>query len=117
MKEKDTKLYEKLSSAKLVIFKGDLNYRKLLSDVNYEHSTTFTHALGDFCPTNIVSLRTVKSDVCVGLQPGLSELLFEKDENWMITGKYGLIQASIPVDISNRPSKLSACSEENIKTL
>lgn len=117
MKEKDTKLYEKLSSAKLVIFKGDLNYRKLLGDVNYEHITTFANALGDFCPTNIVSLRTVKSDVCVGLQPGLSELLFEMDDSWMVTGKYGLIQASILMDKSNTSSELSTCSEGNVKTL
>ncbi|XP_032676122.1 damage-control phosphatase ARMT1-like [Odontomachus brunneus] len=117
MKEKDTKLYEKLSSAKLVIFKGDLNYRKLLGDVNYEHITTFANALGDFCPTNIVSLRTVKSDVCVGLQPGLSELLFEMDDSWMVTGKYGLIQASILMDKSNTSSELSTYSEENVKTL
>ncbi|XP_014486883.1 PREDICTED: protein-glutamate O-methyltransferase-like isoform X2 [Dinoponera quadriceps] len=117
MKEKDVKLYEKLSTAKLVIFKGDLNYRKLLGDVNYEHITTFTNALGDFCPTNIVSLRTVKSDICVGLKPGLSELLSETDENWMITGKYGLIQTSIFADKSNTPSEFSTCSEENVKTL
>lgn len=117
MKEKDTKLYEKLSSAKLVVFKGDLNYRKLLGDVNYEHTITFANALGDFCPTNIVSLRTIKSDICVGLQPGLSELLFETDDGWMVTGKYGLIQARIFVDQSNTSSELSTCSEENVKTL
>ncbi|KAI4498728.1 hypothetical protein M0802_006195 [Mischocyttarus mexicanus] len=95
MKEKDKILYAKLSDAKLVIFKGDLNYRKLLGDINWEYSTSFIEALRGFRPTNILSLRTIKSDVCVGLPPGKGELLYNKDVNWMITGQYGLIQATI----------------------
>ncbi|EFN86273.1 UPF0364 protein C6orf211-like protein, partial [Harpegnathos saltator] len=102
MKEKDTKLYEKLSNAKLVIFKGDLNYRKLVGDVNYEHTTAFANALGNFCPTNIASLRTVKSDVCVGLQPGVSESLFNKDDDWMVTGKYGVIQTNVSANLAHQ---------------
>ncbi|XP_035728780.1 damage-control phosphatase ARMT1-like isoform X1 [Vespa mandarinia] len=95
MKEKDKVLYAKLSDAKLVIFKGDLNYRKLLGDINWEYTTSFMEALRGFRPTNILSLRTIKSDVCVGLPLGKGEMLYEKDENWMITGKYGLIQATV----------------------
>lgn len=95
MKEKDKVLYAKLSDAKLVIFKGDLNYRKLLGDINWEYSTSFIEALRGFRPTNILSLRTIKSDVCVGLPPGKGELLYNKDVNWMITGQYGLIQATV----------------------
>lgn len=104
MKKKDPKLYAKLSDAKLVIFKGDLNYRKLLGDINFEHTINFTTALGSFSPTNILSLRTVKSDICVGLAPSMAESLFEKDENWMITGQYGLIQAN--VNFNNSSSDL-----------
>ncbi|XP_020285066.1 protein-glutamate O-methyltransferase-like isoform X2 [Pseudomyrmex gracilis] len=95
MKEKEKDLYAQLSNATLVIFKGDLNYRKLLGDINFEYTTSFKDALGDFQPTNILSLRTVKSDVCVGLSQGVAESLFEKDEHWMRTGQYGLIQAIV----------------------
>lgn len=95
MKEKEIKTYIQLSTAKLVIFKGDLNYRKLLADINFEYSTSFITALGDFQPTNILSLRTLKSDVCVGLPRGLAEKLFEKDKNWLLTGEYGIIQAAV----------------------
>lgn len=95
MKEKDIKTYNQLSNAKLVIFKGDLNYRKLLADINFEYSTSFITALGDFQPTNILSLRTLKSDVCVGLPHGMAEKLFEKNKNWLLTGEYGLIQAAV----------------------
>lgn len=94
MKEKDKVLYAKLSDAKLLIFKGDLNYRKLLGDINWEYTTSFAKALGDFRPTHVISIRTVKCDLCVGLLPGKAESLFEKDENWMFTGEYGVIQAT-----------------------
>lgn len=92
MKEKDKKLYAQFSNSKLIIFKGDLNYRKLLSDINFEYNTSFATALRDFRPTNILSVRTIKCDICVGLPQGMAESLFEKDKNWMITGDYGLIQ-------------------------
>lgn len=95
MKEHDPVLYAKLSDAKLVIFKGDLNYRKLLGDINWEYTTKFTKALRGFQPTNVLALRTVKSDVCVGLSPGVAEEFFRKDETWMCTGQYGLIQTTI----------------------
>ncbi|CAK9818765.1 Damage-control phosphatase ARMT1 [Anthophora plagiata] len=95
MKGQDPVLYAKLSEAKLAIFKGDLNYRKLLGDINWNYTTEFIRALRGFQPTNILSLRTVKSDVCVGLLSGVAEELFKKDENWMFTGQYGLIQTSL----------------------
>lgn len=96
MKEQDPVLYAKLSDAKMAIFKGDLNYRKLLGDINWEYTTEFMEALRGFQPTNILSLRTVKSDVCVGLFPGVAEDLFRQDEKWMFTGQYGLIQSITP---------------------
>ncbi|XP_006619922.1 damage-control phosphatase ARMT1-like [Apis dorsata] len=92
MKEHDPKLHAKLSEAKLVIFKGDLNYRKLVDDINWEYTTTFKKALRGFEPTPILAIRTVKSDVCVGLLPGVAEKIFKEDEYWMWSGKYGLIQ-------------------------
>lgn len=100
MKEKDKKLYAQFSDAKLIIFKGDLNYRKLLSDINFEYNTNFATALGDFRPTNILSLRTIKSDICVGLSQGTAESLFGKDKDWLITGEYGLIQIAVSSEVS-----------------
>ncbi|XP_033337282.1 damage-control phosphatase ARMT1 isoform X2 [Megalopta genalis] len=94
MREHDKELYAKLSEAQLIIFKGDLNYRKLLGDINFAYTTTFTEALRGFQPSHILSLRTIKSDVCVGLQSGIADKLFEKNESWMFTGQYGLIQTT-----------------------
>lgn len=39
------KLYQKLAESQLVLFKGDLNYRKLLGDFNWPFGTAFTVAL------------------------------------------------------------------------
>lgn len=85
-------LYRSISHSHLVIFKGDLNYRKLLGDINWDPVTKFQTALNEFLPTNLCCLRTIKADLICGLKPGQYEDLWEIDEKWMQTGKYGVIQ-------------------------
>lgn len=85
-------LWDSIAESHLAIFKGDLNYRKLLGDVNCDPTTIFRIALNYFIPTNLCALRTVKADLICGLTPGASERLFEKDPRWMATGQYGVIQ-------------------------
>uniref|UniRef100_A0A1Y1NDN9 Sugar phosphate phosphatase n=2 Tax=Photinus pyralis TaxID=7054 RepID=A0A1Y1NDN9_PHOPY len=85
-------LYRQMAQAKVVIFKGDLNYRKLLGEKNWEPSTPFNVALQGFGPSKVVSLRTVKCQLICGLEPGVAEALSSKDPDWESTGKYGVIQ-------------------------
>ncbi|KAK6522458.1 hypothetical protein TWF281_003019 [Arthrobotrys megalospora] len=100
----DKELWEDLKSSELVIYKGDLNYRKLTGDVAWPPTTPFDEALqtigkGSGCRT--LALRTCKGDVVVGLDEGVDERLRReyKDNvddqakrSWAWYGKYAVVQ-------------------------
>lgn len=92
MRDINPTLYQQLGESHLLIFKGDLNYRKLLGDFNFPYTTPFREALKGFHPTALCSLRTVKADLICGLAEGLSDKLDAKDDRWMVTGEYAVIQ-------------------------
>ena len=92
MKNCNKELYQELSESTLIIFKGDLNYRKLLADRNWPSTEPFKNALQDFHPTNLVALRTVKAEIICGLKDKQAENLSAKVENWMLSGDYAVIQ-------------------------
>lgn len=75
----------------LTFFPGDLNYRKLVGDINWSKTTPFSTALRGFLPTSLVTLRTIKADVVVGLPEGQEEKLQEEANDWQITGDYAVI--------------------------
>ncbi|KAM4521855.1 damage-control phosphatase ARMT1 [Odontesthes bonariensis] len=89
-------LYATLQKADLVLFKGDLNYRKLTGDRDWDHTVAFSSALRGFGPAPLCSLRTLKANVQVGLQPGQGEKLTSQDPAWMTSGKYAVIQFHNP---------------------
>lgn len=90
----DPSLYKKLAQAKLAIFKGDLNYRKLFGERNWDPTTPVNEALQGFHPTKLCTLRTLKADIICGLAKGVAEETESKDKDWMEIGKYGVIQFS-----------------------
>ena len=63
-----------------MILKGDLNYRKLTGDLAWARTTPFATAVQDLASSQVplVTLRTVKADVCVGLPEGKAEELGAK---------------------------------------
>ncbi|KAK9448245.1 uncharacterized protein V1518DRAFT_418442 [Limtongia smithiae] len=77
----------------LVVFKGDLNYRKLVYDGAWARTTPFATALGPLATAGVtvLSLRTVKADVIVGLGEGVGEALDAQSNRWMWGGKYGVV--------------------------
>lgn len=95
-------VFRDLRGSKLVIFKGDLNYRKLTADIKWPYTTPFKTAIQDLAETHlpIVALRTVKADVIVGLPEGKGEELDkawaashpnEPGHGWAWGGKYAVI--------------------------
>jgi hypothetical protein len=92
LKDEEPELYDSLSFASLIIFKGDLNYRKLVSDLSWDTTTPFSHALRGFHPAPLVRLRTLKADVVTGLPKGMEENMKQKDTDWMTSGKYAVVQ-------------------------
>jgi hypothetical protein len=99
MPEFALKLYESLSESELVVFKGDLNHRKLTFDALWPRTTSFREALGKFGElkgsegARILSLRTCKADICVGLkdQPLADKLDKESEGLWSTNGRYAVV--------------------------
>lgn len=92
MKTTNPELYEELKQADLIIFKGDLNFRKLTGDLLWPHTTEFQTALRGFHPAPLLALRTLKCDLAVGLAAGISEDAAKQDKDWMINGSRGVIE-------------------------
>lgn len=92
MERQAPNLYADLSQSHLLIFKGDLNYRKLLGDINWQSSTSFLDALQSFRPTNLCTLRTIKADLICGVPAVTCQKLSEQNDKWMETGDNAVIQ-------------------------
>jgi len=95
------KLYEYLSDSSLLIFKGDMNYRKTVYDCYWPFTQPFNEACGNFGKPSPISgkpfppftcLRTCKADVITGLEEGVSEKLDQRCKEWLVNGKFGVIQ-------------------------
>jgi uncharacterized protein with ATP-grasp and redox domains len=85
-------LVRTLSAMDLVILKGDVNYRRLLGDAHWPPTVPFEAATSYF-PTSLLTLRTLKAELIVGLREGEAERLGAQDPDWMVNARRGLIQA------------------------
>ncbi len=79
-----------LARSDLVILKGDVNYRRLLDDLQWPH-TARLEEIADYFPAPFVALRTLKGEIMVGLEPGQAEALAAEDAAWLINGKRGVV--------------------------
>ena len=84
-----------LAGYDLVLVKGDANYRRLVGDYHWPLTTPFAQVTAHF-PAPVVALRTFKSEVLVGLQPGQAEAAAAEDPDWLVNGRRGVIQARLP---------------------
>ncbi|KAI6045873.1 hypothetical protein EDC04DRAFT_2515201, partial [Pisolithus marmoratus] len=64
-------------------------YCRLTGDVKWPVTTPFATALGPLAGSfPILSLRTNKADVVVGISQDVADRLDEKDQGWRVNGKY-----------------------------
>ncbi|MEV6859851.1 damage-control phosphatase ARMT1 family protein [Streptosporangium subroseum] len=85
-------LREDFASASLTIMKGDLNYRRLVGDRDWPPTTPFA-VVTEYFPGPVAALRTLKSEVVVGLGAETVTALEASGQPWRVSGTHGLIQA------------------------
>ncbi len=80
------------ADARLVIIKGDANYRRAVGDCLWPAHSAFAAVLA-YLPAPALCLRTLKSDPVVGLPNAeTAAQLDREDSTWRVNGKRGLIQ-------------------------
>jgi len=82
-------LGSELAGARIVISKGDANYRRAVGDARWPETTPFSHVTASF-PAPLLALRTLKSDPIVGLAPGAVAALDRADPAWRVNGRRGV---------------------------
>ena len=88
-------LYQELSAADIVFFKGDLNYRKLVNDRKWAYDTEFSVALEGFNPTKVVALRTIKCDSLAGCcDASRVKEIMRSDWDSMFNGTYAAVSCN-----------------------
>ncbi|MCU0509106.1 MAG: damage-control phosphatase ARMT1 family protein [Anaerolineae bacterium] len=92
--EMPARLRATLAEMNLVVVKGDANYRRLVEDRHWPHTTPFAQVTAHF-PAPVVALRTFKSELVVGLAAGQAEREAATDPEWLVNGRRGVIQAAI----------------------
>ena len=90
-----TELASSLANSDLLIFKGDANYRRLLGDRHWPFTTPFANIVCYF-HAPVLALRTLKSEITAGLEPGQPEATAAKDPSWLFDGRWGGIQFCKP---------------------
>lgn len=80
-----------ISAGELVISKGDLNYRRFFEDRAWS-PTVLSNEVVAKTNSTVLHIRTLKSEIITGLTNEKADWLNKQDKDWMINGKYGLIQ-------------------------
>ncbi|KPH99284.1 protein of unknown function DUF89 [Actinobacteria bacterium OK074] len=85
-------LRAEFAAADLTVFKGDLNYRRLVGDRLWPPTTPFGEVTAYF-PGPVAALRTLKSDVVTGLDATtVTALDASEGDGWRTGGTRALIQ-------------------------
>jgi len=90
-------LLQALGQSDLVISKGDANYRRLLGDREWPYTTPFA-GIVSYMPVPLLALRTLKAELACGLAEEQVAHLNEEEADWLVNGRYGVIQFALPPD-------------------
>ena len=93
--ELDSALRRRLAGCDLIISKGDANYRRILGDYYWPDDHPFA-AVGTYVPAPLLSLRTLKSEMVVGLTAAIVGRTESADPTWRIDGRWGVMQLAMP---------------------
>ncbi|MBC7268408.1 MAG: DUF89 family protein, partial [Streptomyces sp.] len=74
--------------------KGDLNYRRLVGDRYWPPTSSFSDLVEHF-PAPLVALRTLKSDLAVGIPDDRLALLEAHEPGWRTDGTHAVLQARL----------------------
>ncbi len=88
-------LVDSFKESDLAMFKGDVNYRRLLLDLKIPPTTNMEDVIASYpytLPCPIVALRTLKSGIVADLDDGQAEAIAEEDSRWLLNGKRGIIR-------------------------
>lgn len=84
-------LADDFRAATLVILKGDLNYRRLVGDREWDATAPFGEVV-DYFPGDVAALRTAKSDLAVGIPPARLTELETGSPDWRVSGTHAMMQ-------------------------
>lgn len=85
-------LREEFAGTDVTLFKGDLNYRRLVGDRRWPPTVPFAERTAYF-PSPVAALRTLKSDVITGLTPDReTSLVTAYGQGWRTDGTHALVQ-------------------------
>lgn len=76
----------------LAFVKGDANYRRLLGDRLWDFTAPFEDVVGVYFPCPVCALRTLKAEVGCGMDSEQVEKAKNMDENWLVNGRFGVVQ-------------------------
>lgn len=82
-------LAARFAEARLVILKGDANYRRALGDALWPATTPFVEVT-DYFPAPLLALRMLKSDPIVDLRAQQVDALDASDTEWRVNGRRGV---------------------------
>ena len=84
-------LVRELSRADVVLLKGDINYRRTISDRKWPVSANLEE-IAHYFPATMGLLRTMKSEAIVDIDDDYAERLNAQDPDWKVNGERGIIR-------------------------